>query len=241
MTPEEAAVASAEAVSGLTSRFMLDAATYIYGASLGFAGMSFYTGGRGGVLGDVDASKVTEAFFFFHPDQVAGNWDDAAGVMSRDKAAAEFLTCCSKWGDDHVPDDIDSSRLAGLAEKIATAADGAGAPIFEGWRQLTPPTSPKQAAVFHMNSLRELRFALHAQAVAAQGIAPEKAVLHRQPYMYAMFGWGDLPENPEPIAADWDQAEVETNAAFAQALSALSPDELTEFVALANAATAATA
>lgn len=241
MTPEEAAVASADAVRDLTSRFMLDAATYIYGGGLGFEGMSFYTGGRGGVLGDVDASQVTDAFFFFHPDQVAGNWNGAAGVMPRDKAAAEFLTCCSKWGDDHLPDDLDAARLAELAAKVASAADGSGAPIFEGWRQQAAPTDAKQAAVFHMNSLRELRFAQHAQAVAAQGISPEKAVLHRQPYMYALFGWGDLPENPEPIAADWDKAEAETNAAFANALRVLSSDELDEFVALANAANAATA
>ena len=56
----------------------------------------------------------------------------------------------------------------------------------------------------------------------------------------AMFGWGDIPENPEPIAADWDKAEAQTNAEFAKALAVLSESELEEFVTLANAANAAT-
>lgn len=240
MTPEEAAVASADAVSNLTSRFMLDAATYIHGGSLGFEGMSFYTSGRGGVLGDVDAEVVTEAFVFFHPDNIKTNWAGGADVMPRAQAALEFMNCCSKWGEDHLPDDLYARRLGDLAHKVAANADGFDAPVFEGWRHLTPPNSPKAAAVFHMNALRELRFALHGNAVRAQGIAPQDAVAHRQPHMYALFGWGDPVGSSAEIAADWNKAEDETNAGMAKALSVLSESELDEFVALANAANAAT-
>ncbi len=241
MTPEEAAAATADAISGLTSRFMLDMATYQHGASLGFDGMSFYAAGRGGVLGDVPAEAVTEAFVFFHPDNIKTNWESSGNVMPRDKAALEFQNCCSKWADEHLPDDIDAATLAALAGKVAAAADATGAPVFAGWRNLTPPESPKAAAAHHMNSLRELRFARHAQAVLAQGIAPQDALMHRQPYMSAIFGWGDPVEPSAELAADWDKAEAETNAAMAAALGVLSPDELDAFVALANAANTATA
>lgn len=240
MTPEEAAVASADAVSNLTSRFMLDAATYMHGGSLGFEGMSFYTSGRGAVLGDVDAEQVTQAFVFFHPDNVKQNWDGGADVMPRAQAALEFMTCCTKWGEEHLPDDLDARRLGDLAHKVAANADGFDAPIFEGWRHLTAPNEPKAAAVFHMNALRELRFALHGQAILALGISPQDAVLHRQPHMYALFGWGDPSGASAEIAADWNKAEDMTNAGMAKALSVLTPEELDEFVALANAANAAT-
>jgi len=241
MTPDEAAIASADAVSTLTARFMLDMATYQYGASLGFQGMSFYAAGRGGVLGDVDAEVVTEAFVFFHPENVKANWDSTRDVMPRDKAALEFLNCASKWAEDHLPDELDCVTLASLAAKVSAAADGTDAPVFAGWRNLTPPDAPKATAVFHMNALRELRFALHSRAVLAQGIEPEDALRHRQPHMVGIFGWGDPTESSADIAADWNAAEDQTNAGMATALSVLSADELDTFVALANAALAASA
>jgi hypothetical protein len=172
---------------------------------------------------------------------VRANWDGAAGVMSREKAALEFQNVCSKWAEEHIPDDVDSARLASLAERVAAAADPTGAAVFEGWRKLQPPAGPKAAAAHHMNSLRELRFTLHARAVLAQGIAPQDAVMHRQPYMYALFGWGEPSEASPELVADWNKAENETNAAMAKAFGALTSDELDEFVTLANAVYAASA
>lgn len=241
MTPEEAAAASADAVAHLTGRFMLDPATYQYGAEIGFPGMAFYTGGRGAVLGDVDAQAVTDAFFFFHPDQVKANWDQAADVMSRDKAAIEFQNCCSKWAEDHIPDDIDAATLAALAKQVVDNADDSGAPVFAGWRRLAAPDSPKAAACHYMNALRELRGALHATAINRQGVSPHDAVSHKQPHMIPIFGWGERSALGEQTIANWEQAEAETNAGMAKALSVLSPEELDTFVALANATFAASA
>ena len=39
------------AVTGISSNFMLDGATYAVGGDAGFNGMDFYGAGRGGVLG----------------------------------------------------------------------------------------------------------------------------------------------------------------------------------------------
>ena len=241
MTPEEAAIASADAISNLTARFMLDMATYQYAAGIGFPGMSFYTGGRGGVLGDVEAKAVEEAFLFFHPDNIASNWAEAGNVMSREKAAQEFQECGSRWAEEHIPDGVDCATLAALAKRVSDAADGTDAPVFDGWRKLAAPSSPKAAAAHYMNALRELRFAMHANAIRKLGVDPHEAVSHRQPHMVGIFGWGELKEPSAAAVASWDTAEAETNEGMAKALSVLSADELDTLVALAKAALAASA
>ena len=57
MEATEAARATAPAVVSLPAGFMLDAATYERGTSLGFDGIDFYTAGRGGALGDVESPR----------------------------------------------------------------------------------------------------------------------------------------------------------------------------------------
>ena len=70
MNPIDLGRATAPAIHDLPSKFMLDGATYVRGAELGFEGMDFYAAGRGGVLGDVTADVVAAAFVFFEPGLV---------------------------------------------------------------------------------------------------------------------------------------------------------------------------
>ena len=97
VTPEEAAEATAPAVSGLSSHFMLDGETYAKGGELGFDGMDFYVAGRGGVLGDVDGDVVSAAFVFFEPGTVRQRWESSRPVMSRADAGAAFARCGHEW------------------------------------------------------------------------------------------------------------------------------------------------
>jgi hypothetical protein len=245
MTPEETAAASAGAVSAFTSRFMLDAATYVKGGELGFDGMQFYAGGRGGALGDVDADVVAAAFVFFNPEIVRPMWEGCATVMTRVAAAEAFAACGHEWGRAHLPDDVDAARLAALARKVAAAASPAGAPVFAGWRALPAPddSDAKAAAVHHMNSLRELRNAYHGAAVLAQGIAPCDAVRFKSPAMAALFGWPDPLDEDAAVAikAGWEAAEEATNEMLGKAFAVLDDGERAELVTLANAASKATA
>ena len=240
MTPDETATAVASATAALTSRFMLDGATYARGAELGFEGMAFYAAGRGGVLGDVDADVVAAAFVFFSPDTVRAGWDSSAKVAPRHEAAAAFAECCHEWGRSRLPDDLDAARLATLAGSIAAAASPAGAPVFAGWRALPVPTDAKAAAVHHMNSLRELRMAKHAVAVLAEGISAGDAVRMNTPHMAPLFGWTEPLADDAPTA-DWEAIEVKTNQLCAPIYLALTEDERAEFAALANAASEGTA
>ena len=242
LSPIEAAIASANAVSALTSRFMLDGPTYVRGGELGFQGMDFYTAGRGGVLGDVDADVVQAAFVFFSPTTVRTSWDASRTVAPRDVAATEFAACAHRWAVAHLPETFDAARLAELAGRIAAAADPALAPVFAGWRALAEPEviegDARALAVHRMNSIRELRNARHAVAVVAAGIDPADAVVHRSPQMAPLFGWVDITLDADDVASRWADAETATDVLLAPALAALDENERAEFVALANEAEA---
>jgi len=230
----DAATHTAAAVGTIGSHFMLDGATYKRGAELGFQGLDFYVTGRGGVLGGVDADVVAAAFTFFEPGAVRTLWEQGCGVMPPAQAAQEFAACCATWAEAKVPDDLDAARLAELAGRVVTHGRPACAPAFAGWRAMAVPSSPKAAAVHHLNTLRELRNGLHGAAVVSAGLTPLQALSLRTPNMVPLFGW------PEPVPTDglqprWDAAEEQTNRSMAHAYDSLSDAERDELTELANA------
>lgn len=237
----EAAIASGDAINGLGTHFMLDLDTYAYGNTLGFDGIDFYVAGRGGALGDVDASVVTAAFVFFNPEHVRTCWERSAPVMPRRQAATEFAGVGHRWAEAKIPDDLDAARLAELAGRIGDAASVACAPLFAGWRTLDEPDPdrPKALALHRINALRELRGATHGAAVITHGVTPHAAVARRTPYMLDVFGW----QPPHPDKADvrepWAEAQAATELGVSTAFTALDPAERAEFVELVNALQAA--
>lgn len=239
MTPYDTAEQSANAISQLASRFMLDPTTYQRGAELGFPGMGFYFAGRGGVLGPVDADVVSAALVFFNPDVVRVQWEASLPVMEPQKAALEFAACGHEWAQ-RFPDDLDVTRLAELAGRVCEHAGVAAAPLFAGWRLVAEPDDPKALALHRMNVLRELRGNLHGAAVLAAGLTPLEAVMVKTPFMAGIFGWSDDLPDAEPCRERRAQAEDLTNTMVAPAFAALSDAEAVEFVDLANTALAAT-
>lgn len=238
---EQAAVDTARAVHDLGASFMLDMDTYVNAASAGYQGMAFYFAGRGGVLGDVSADDVFDAFHFFPRETVASNWDSSADVESRSSAAQRFAEAAHTWSASHLPESgIDYSRLAELAAKIVDAADGSGAPVFDGWRKLDSPSDARANAVHQVNALRELRAARHGAAVAEVSLAPRDAFMIKTPYMASVFGWPEPESAPDDESkALWEAAERLTNVKFGADLGSLDDVELTEFCDLVNAALAA--
>lgn len=239
--PTEAARVSAQAIHDLGATFMLDPQTYVVGAELGYEGTGFYFGGRGGVLGDVSAVEVAEAFIFFPLETTTTNWEAAAKIESRDASARRFAEVAHQWARTHLAEGaVDYDRLGALAGKIIAAADGSNAPVFAGWRRLDEPSGSRELALHRINALRELRAARHGDAVKEVGLAPVDAFMVKTPYMAPIFGWA-TPEGPpsEEHKALWDRAEDLTNEYFGRDLAVLDPAELTEFCDLANAAFAA--
>ncbi len=237
----ETALATADGIRGIASRFMVDGATYQRGAEIGFSGLDFYVVGRGGALGDVDADVVSAAFVFFEPAAVRTMWDEGRKVMPGVEASQEFLGCGHAWAESHFGDDLDVSRLADLAGRVAAGASPAGAPLFAATRALEGPTSPRARALHQLDLLRELRNAMHGAAVLAAGLAPLQAMAVRSPGMIPMFGWTQEAPDPEPLRARWEAAEAATDLAVSPAFAVLEPVERAELVELIAAADAATA
>lgn len=240
-THTQAARDSAPAIHDLPANFMLDAATYTAAAEAGYDGISFYIAGRGGVLGDVDADAVTEAFVFFPAETVHAGWESTAGVETRDRSARRFAEAGHRWAREHMAADaVDYRRLAELAGVVIAAADGSAAPVFSGWRELPEPSGDRELVLHRLNALRELRAARHEDAIREVGLEPVDAFMVKSPFMASIFGWPEPESAPdEATVQKWEHAEELTNERFGADLAALDPDELNEFCELASAAKAA--
>lgn len=236
MTPEDAVLATQAAVHDIPSAFMLHGSTYAKGAELGFEGIDFYTCGRGGPLGDVDADVVSASFVFFSPTYIREGWERGASAMSRAEASAAFLDCGyafarRKLGEagGGTASDADLVELGDLLARIVDAADHAGAPLFAALRAVPAPGPDDPAArVMHLlDALREHRAALHGAAVLASGISPLQALSHKTPIMVGIFGWPEAADTSDPaIAERWAEAEAATNRLVTPAFAALDATEL---------------
>lgn len=237
MTPEEAARATGAMIGDLPSRFMLDGETYRHGASLGFDGVDFYVVGRGGALGAVNGAVVAAAFVFFNAEAVAERWERGVAVMPPGEAARAFASVGHAWAQQHLDEGAtDYVRLADLAGKLVDRADGAGAPLFAGWRCLPEPSEPRALVVHRVNALRELRAARHGAAVLSEGLEPVAALSVRTPAMAAVFGWtGELPD-AELHRPAWERAEQTTDRMMARVMASLEATERAEFTDLLGAA-----
>ncbi len=225
MSAFELASRMAKPIGDLPANFMLDAGTYERGNELGFDGIDFYVAGRGGVLGDVDASVVSAAFVFFNPAMIRQRWERGLDVMPPSRAALEFASCLHSWSQSHLSEGPDFRRLAELAGRVVAAASVAGAPLFAGWRSLPEPEDGVSLALHHINGLRELRGALHGAAVLAQGLDPLIAILIRTPFMAPIFGWEEPYPDVELAKEAWCRAEAATNVASARVLGAVLDDK----------------
>jgi hypothetical protein len=230
MNPIDLGRATAPAIHDLPSKFMLDGATYVRGAELGFEGMDFYAAGRGGVLGDVTADVVAAAFVFFEPGLVREAWKRSEKVAARLDAAAAFAECGYTWARANLPDDVTVQQVASLGMKVVDGTSPAGAPVFAAWRGLPRPDDTPALALYALNALRELRLAYHGAAVLTAGLSPVEAMAVKSPAMAPIFGWND----PMPRAAlyqeQWDGAELATDLTMGRALAVLDDDEAEAFL-----------
>lgn len=231
--PELTAAETARAVDGIVhdigSKWMLDPATSERGKEVGYGNpFAFYFAGRGGVLGDVDGGVVWAAFGFFEPGLVRAMWDEGVATAGAREAARRYAEAFTAWGEEHLPDD---PRLCELAERVANAAEGAGLPLFCGWRAEPLPDGGPARLVQVLHVLRELRGGLHLVATTAAGLSPLQAVLAHEGEGKARFcGWrGDLPDCAHLKPTFAEAEEITDRLAAAVYERALSPSERAEF------------
>ena len=240
MTPAEAVRGVAGPIGRLGGEWMFDEATNERGAELGLSRWSWYHCGRGGVLGDCDASVVVAAFGFFPPVLQGRAWEKGRAVLPVATITHEYAGACASWGRRAFADAPGAGRLADLLTTALDAASVAGLPLFAGWRALAHAAA--RAAGGQLDDAgrlalalqvgREHRGGLHLVAVAAAGIEPLQAVVSGRygTANAAFFGW---PEPwPDPAAGKDAMAAVEavTDRLVEPAYAALAPGERAELV-----------
>jgi hypothetical protein len=167
-------------IAELGSAFMLDPATFARGSELGFApGFAYYMGGRFGVLGRVPADVVIAVAGFIEPDRVREFWGAALDTADPLVTSTHYFGVAADWGRTHLASvpESDLSELADLSAAVVDAASAIGAPHVMAWRHLPRATDAGGRVAQLAFLLRELRFARHVTAVAAEGVPPLAAIV----------------------------------------------------------------
>ena len=235
LSAAETTLAADKIIHDVGSTWMLHQETMARSAEFGYGNpFAFYFAGRGGVLGDVDASVVSAAMGWFEPGLVRAMWDEGVVVAGAREAARRYAMACAAWGDDHLAGMAGAERLRELAEQLVEAAEGSALPLFSGWRA-EPAAAPGPGRLMQLiHILREWRGGLHLVATTAAGLSPLEAILTNEGQGQArFFGWqGDLPDC-EPLKPRQDAAQATTNTLAAAVYErAFSSSERAEFVDL---------
>jgi hypothetical protein len=201
MDPRDVMQAIKFKTGDIGAAFYFHPATLERGKELGLSGMRFYTVGRGGVLGDVDAAVVQSAFGYFHPALLAKWWNQGKDVMAPRDAAREYIACCQAMGRTSFAGIDDLDAYVESATAVIEAADGGAMALFAGVRAEPVPTDTPAAAAHQAMVLREMRGSAHLAAVAAVGLATPVAHAIKRPDDVAAFGY----EEP-PVVTDADRA-----------------------------------
>jgi hypothetical protein len=201
---------------------------------------AFYFAGRGGVLGDVDATVVTATFGWFNPDAVKAMYDEGVAVCGGPGAAARMIEAHALFGRDHFAS-LDLDRFVELADRLVDGAEGAGLPLFVGWRDQPRADDVPARAAQLLQILREWRGANHLVATTGAGLSPLEAILTNEGEGQAkFFGWREPFPDVASIKDRHDEAEDMTNRLCARQFDALlSAGERGEFAAAVTAVKAA--
>lgn len=231
-------------VHDVGSAFMLHPETMARAGELGYANpFAFYAVGRGGVLGDVDASVVVAAMGWFEPDMVRPLWEEGIAVAGAREGARLYGGACAAWGRDHLAGVDGVDRLASLAGQLVMGTEVSGLPLFAGWRAEPLVDDAPGRAMQLIHVLREWRGGLHLVATTAAGLSPLEAILTNEGEGQArFFGWqGDLPDCSH-LKSRYDDAQQRTNtlsaAVYERSLTDAERSELAELMQRAEAAIA---
>jgi hypothetical protein len=235
VTPEQTAAAAHPAVRELGNAFAEDSRTLRRARQLGLTGWAFYVAGRAGVLGDVDADTVGAALGFVAPDAVRDGWEAARRAVPPREVAEHHLAECCRWGRDKLDDLPGATRLVELAERVVTAAEPGGLPLFAAWRAMpVPEDGPGARAAVLGRLLGEHRAAARLLAVRAAGLTPLEAVLagHGGAAQAVAYGWQPPFPPPEPLLRKRVWADALTDRITGQAYRTLDVPERAQLVEL---------
>lgn len=228
-------------INEIGSTFYFNPATLERGKALGLDGFRWYFIGRGGVLGDVEASVVTSAFGYFEHGLVDKIWTSAKAVIAPREAARIYLECAQ---------DIGRAKFGGVdgledfcasAEAVLAAAHPAGLALFAGLNAEPRCEDLPGRTMQLLATLRELRGSAHLVAVVASGVAPRLAHQIKRPDMLKSFGYGEELPTADLDAEKLAAAETITDAILLPLFSVLDDAAADRFAAAVHACKAALA
>ncbi|MEX0766906.1 MAG: hypothetical protein WD029_00360 [Microthrixaceae bacterium] len=165
--------------------------TMARGTELGLDGFKFYFLGRGGVLGDVDASMVQAAFGYFEPTVLADAWTSGGQIVAPSLAAAAFHECAAEHGRRRLTGVEELEAFVAAADQIVDAADATALTLYAGALRMPLVQDLPGRAMQLISLLREFRGSAHLLALRAIGLDSVKAHAISRPHDMAMFGWAD--------------------------------------------------
>lgn len=237
---------SAKPILEIGRAWMLDEQTVKRSAELGLDGpFGFWTLGRAGVLGDVDADLAASAIGFMAPQLVRHYWESRPPGIDPHAMSAAYAEAAADWAGRTFAD-VGSARLTRLVDlgrRVVDEALPSVGLLFAGWRLIKVPSDPPGATAVVLNMLRELRGGAHLSAAHAVGLGPLGTIMSTddpvrggEPWA-TRFGWEPPFPAPDPVRRR--DAEAMTTAICRPAYSCLNADEGNEFADLVNEARAA--
>lgn len=239
VTPEQTAAASRAYLQELGGAFTEDPKTLRRARELGLTGWAFYVAGRGGILGDADPAAVAAAVGLIDVEAVADGLAAGRRVAPPLEIAREHRAECCRWGRDNLELFDGVAKLVDLADRVVTAADATGLPLFAAWRALPvedDSCGARAAVLLHL--LREHRSGAFVLAIRAAGLSPVDAMLAGPEGEALAVAYGWQPPYPPPglrlRRRIW--ADALTDRITGQAYAALDVPERVELIeALAGA------
>ena len=188
--------------------------------------VTFYAGGRGGVLGDIDAVEVDRIFYFFKTGLVAAMVEKARAGADRRQTVTTHLDAANDYATatfGAIPTAV-LRAFSSAASALAGTLPHGRWPLVDGYLAQPVPTDPVHEAYYWSIVLRELRGGVHTEAVVDAGLtAAEACQLDHGGLSFALHGYRDedRAEETDELVATRLAAETDTSKRMAVLLETL--------------------
>ncbi|WP_319429207.1 SCO6745 family protein [Mycobacterium sp. RTGN5] len=233
--------AAGAAIGEAISVFMLNPDTFEKSLAAGYPDpFAAYFAGRGGVLGDATGTTVTAVFAVFEPNLARACWETGVAVHDASESCRLYWDQLANFARTYLSGTQGLDRIATLGEKVIAEAPEPGLPLYAGWRAMPLADDACARALQVMFVLRELRAAVHFNALTISGMSPVEAHILNHGTDYAAFmGWQPPFVDAAGKQDVYDEVEELTNRRMAQIFaSALTVAEADELARLSVAALA---
>jgi hypothetical protein len=235
VTPEQAAASVKPGLLGLVAAFAESPQTLRRARLMGLSGWAYHVAARAGALGDVRPETAAAAMGFIAPEAVIDGWEAAAKQIPPVDVATWHLRELCRWGVDNLGGFPRLSRLVDLTQRVASAADYTGMPLFAAWRAMPVlDDAPGAQAATALYQLHEHVRGAQLVAVRASGLTALEAILAGPEGETGAVAFGWQPPYPAtgPLVRRVMWAESICDSLTGQAYRTLDRGERVELVGL---------